>query len=101
MVGGGASRRRAGMRAAKNEEENGTDATADPQMTARICWHYFKEGQTQEAIALRLGLTRKRVNRILNDARTSGFVQITINDPIGACGALEAGGAEAVGPRRG
>jgi DNA-binding transcriptional regulator LsrR (DeoR family) len=88
------------MRAAKNEEENGTDATADAQMTARICWHYFKEGQTQEAIAQRLGLTRKRVNRILNDARTSGFVQITINSPLSACTGLESRLVEAYGLRR-
>ena len=62
----------------------------DSAVVARVCWAYFKEGQTQEAIAQRLGLTRKRVIRILNDARTSGFVQITINDPMGACAELEA-----------
>ncbi len=62
----------------------------DAAVMARICWAYFKEGQTQEAIAQRLGLTRKRVNRVLNDARTSGFVQITINAPVGACAELEA-----------
>lgn len=62
----------------------------DAAVMARICWAYFKEGQTQEAIAQRLGLTRKRVNRILNDARTSGFVQITINAPVGACAEQEA-----------
>jgi DNA-binding transcriptional regulator LsrR (DeoR family) len=62
----------------------------DGAIVARVCWAYFKEGQTQEAIAQRLGLTRKRVIRILNDARASGFVQITINDPMGACAELEA-----------
>ena len=61
-----------------------------PQLWARICWHYFKEGQTQEAIAKRLGLTRLRVNRILNEARASGFVQVSINSPVGACVELEA-----------
>lgn len=63
--------------------------SADAQVIARICWYYFKEGQTQEAIAQRLGLTRKKVNRILNDARGNGFVQITINSPVGACVELE------------
>jgi DNA-binding transcriptional regulator LsrR (DeoR family) len=70
---------------------------ADAQLMARICWAYFKEGQTQEAIAQRMGLTRKRVNRVLNDARTSGFVQTTINSPIGAYVELEAGLVAAYG----
>jgi lsr operon transcriptional repressor len=72
----------------------------DSAVMARVCWSYFKEGQTQEAIAQRLGLTRKRVNRILNDARSSGFVQITLNDPIGACAELEARLQAAYGLRR-
>ena len=62
----------------------------DPQLRARICWYYFNEGQTQDAIAKRIGLTRLRVNRILNEARASGFVQVSINSPEGACVALEA-----------
>jgi DNA-binding transcriptional regulator LsrR (DeoR family) len=57
---------------------------------ARICWHYFKEGQTQDAIAQHLKITRKRVNRLLGEARESGFVQITITSPIGPCSELEA-----------
>jgi len=47
-------------------EANDSDAEAlpgDAALMARICWFYFKEGQTQEGIAQRLGLTRKRVNR--------------------------------------
>jgi DNA-binding transcriptional regulator LsrR (DeoR family) len=72
----------------------------DGAILARVCWAYFKEGQTQEAVAQRLGLTRKRVNRILSEARASGFVQVTINDPIGACAELEAGLQSAFGLRR-
>jgi DNA-binding transcriptional regulator LsrR (DeoR family) len=84
-------------------EANDSDSEAlpgDAALMARICWFYFKEGQTQEGIAQRLGLTRKRVNRILNDARTSGFVQVTINNPIGACAELEARLIAAFGLRR-
>lgn len=77
------------MKRGATEYENGERRSADSRIMARICWHYFKEGQTQEAIAQRLGLTRKRVNRILNDARSSGFVQIAINSPEGACVELE------------
>lgn len=79
------------MKPEKVEMESDDLRSADAQVMARICWYYFKEGQTQEAIAQRLGFTRKRVNRVLNDARGNGFVQITINSPVGACVELEAG----------
>jgi DNA-binding transcriptional regulator LsrR (DeoR family) len=69
--------------------DNG-DGPSDVALMARICWYYFKEGQTQDAIAQHLKITRKRVNRLLGEARDSGFVQITINSPIGACSELEA-----------
>jgi DNA-binding transcriptional regulator LsrR (DeoR family) len=88
------------MKPEKVETESDDFPSADAQVMARICWHYFKEGQTQEAIAQRLGFTRKRVNRILNDARGYGFVQITINSPVGACVELEAGLARSYGLRR-
>jgi DNA-binding transcriptional regulator LsrR (DeoR family) len=84
----------------RSEPDDGTLPAAEAQLTARICWHYFKEGQTQEEVAQRLGLTRKRVNRILTDARANGFVQITINSPIGACIGLETRLVEAHGLRR-
>ncbi len=66
-----------------------SEADGDPALAARICWYYFKEGQTQDAIAQRLQITRKRVNRILGDARESGLVRITIGGAIGPCAALE------------
>jgi len=69
-----------------NELEDGFDAA----LAARICWHYFKEGQTQELIAQQLNLTRKRVNRMLGEARERGLVQITIQRPLGPCSELEA-----------
>jgi DNA-binding transcriptional regulator LsrR (DeoR family) len=66
------------------------DDTFDAALAARICWHYFKEGQTQDFIATRLNLTRKRVNRMLGEARERGLVQITIQRPMAACSELEA-----------
>lgn len=74
-----------------NSEMEGEDGSADAQIMARVCWNYYKEGLTQEAIAQQLGFTRKKVIRILNEARTNGFVQISINSPFGACMELEAG----------
>jgi DNA-binding transcriptional regulator LsrR (DeoR family) len=66
------------------------DDAFDAAMAARICWHYFKEGQTQDAIATRLNLTRKRVNQILGESRERGIVQITIQHPPGIYSELEA-----------
>jgi DNA-binding transcriptional regulator LsrR (DeoR family) len=77
------------------------DAEAfDARAAARICWYYFKEGQTQEAIAQRLGLTRKRVNRAIADALARGLVQIGIDDRYGPCIELEVRLAERFGLRR-
>lgn len=75
---------------ASKSERDADEGSADAQIMARVCWNYYKEGLTQEAIAQQLGFTRKKVNRILNDARTSGFVQISINSQLGACMELEA-----------
>ena len=69
--------------------ENG-GGPADAALVARICWHYFKEGQTQDAIAQHLKITRKRVNQLLGEARESGFVQISITGPLGPASELEA-----------
>lgn len=69
--------------------ESDDGSSADARTVARICWYYYKEGQTQEAIAKRLDMTRKRVNRVLNDARSSGLVQIAINSPVAACVEME------------
>lgn len=79
---------------------DGGEEPADAALMARICWYYFKEGQTQDAIAQRLKITRKRVNRILGDARESGFVQITITSPTGPCHELEADLVAAFGLRQ-
>jgi DNA-binding transcriptional regulator LsrR (DeoR family) len=76
------------------------EGPVDAALMARICWHYFKEGQTQEAIAESLKITRKRVNRILGEARESGFVQITIAHPLGGLSELEGRLAARFGLRR-
>jgi len=76
------------------------ETAADAALMARVCWYYFKEGQTQEDIAQRLGLTRKRINRILSEARTSGFVQIAIDSSVSICADLEMRLVDRFGLRR-
>ena len=62
-------------------ESESANADSHAALVARICWHYYKEGQTQDVIAQHLKITRKRVNQILGEARESGVVQITIASP--------------------
>lgn len=45
----------------------------------RAGWMHLVEGQTQEAVARRLGLTRAKVNRLIADCRASGLMRITID----------------------
>lgn len=52
----------------------------DLQLMTRAAWLYHVAGLNQEATAARMGLTRARVNRLLQDARETGLVSITIND---------------------
>jgi DNA-binding transcriptional regulator LsrR (DeoR family) len=79
---------------------NGDGTALDVSLATRICWYYFKEGQTQDAIAQRLGLTRKRVNRLLGAAREAGLVQVTITSPIGPAIEWEARLVASFGLRR-
>ncbi len=59
------------------------------QLQARIAWAYYKENQTQATIAERYGLTRARVNRLLQESRETGLVQITVNSRLASCVELE------------
>ena len=72
-------------------EKESADIPVDPeqQQQIRIAWAYFVEGLTQAEIAERLGLTRLRVNRILQICRETGVIQIRIQSPLASCVALE------------
>ena len=51
----------------------------DPALEARICWYHFREGQTQQEVADRVGVNRATVNKIINEARRRGDVRITLD----------------------
>ncbi len=57
----------------------------DPSLAARICWYHFREGQTQQEVADRVGLNRATINRIINEARHAGSVRVTLNLPLAPC----------------
>jgi DNA-binding transcriptional regulator LsrR (DeoR family) len=45
----------------------------------RVASQYYLEGMTQEAVARSLRLSRPKVGRLLERARTAGIVEITVN----------------------
>lgn len=47
----------------------------------KIASFYFKDNLTQQEIAQRLGLSRIRISRLLQKARTTGIVEISLNKP--------------------
>jgi DNA-binding transcriptional regulator LsrR (DeoR family) len=61
----------------------------EAQLQTRAAWLYYIGGLTQQEIADRLGLTRLRVNKIVNQARADGLVRIEIEMPFASCVALE------------
>ena len=52
----------------------------DRELMTRAAWLYYVGGLNQEATSSRMGLTRARVNRLLQQARETGLVSITINE---------------------
>ena len=51
----------------------------ESQLMTRAAWLYYVGGLNQEATSVRMGLTRARVNRLLQQARETGLVAITID----------------------
>jgi DNA-binding transcriptional regulator LsrR (DeoR family) len=62
---------------------------SDEQMQVRVAWLYFMEGWTQGEIADALSTNRLRINRLINEARRSGLVTITLNSRLVSCIELE------------
>lgn len=52
----------------------------ETELMTRAAWLYYVGGLNQEATSQRMGLTRARVNKLLQQAREVGLVSITIND---------------------
>ena len=64
-----------------DEEEN--------QLISRVAWLYFHEELTQGEIGERMGLTRLKVNRLLQAGREAGLIRVVINTAFRDCVALE------------
>lgn len=51
------------------------------ELLARLASAYYDDGLTQEALAREFGLSRQKVQRLLDRARTTGVVEIRITAP--------------------
>lgn len=52
---------------------------SESQLMSQAAWLYYQGGLNQQETATRLGTTRARVNKLLQQARESGIVSITID----------------------
>lgn len=64
-------------------------SSEETKLHTRVAWSYYNEGKTQAQIAAKQGVTRAKVNRILQDCRDSGLVQIIINAEEASCAEVE------------
>lgn len=53
----------------------------DQYLVTKVAWYYYMEGMTQEQIAKELHLTRFKVIRMLEEARTEKVVRFNIKGP--------------------
>lgn len=51
------------------------------QMQLQAAWLYYIKDLTQQEIATRMGISRVKVTRLIQQARASGMVSISINNP--------------------
>ncbi|SMH40336.1 DNA-binding transcriptional regulator LsrR, DeoR family [Maritimibacter sp. HL-12] len=69
---------------------NGDDGDRDVRdLAARAAWMSYVGGQTQDQIALELGISRQRVQRLVARAAAEGLVRVRIDHPIAECLELE------------
>jgi DNA-binding transcriptional regulator LsrR (DeoR family) len=63
--------------------------TAGTHLLYKIAKAYYEDGLTQDQIGKRFGLSRIKVSRLLQQARDTRVVQITITPPVGSFADLE------------
>jgi DNA-binding transcriptional regulator LsrR (DeoR family) len=54
-------------------------------MAARVAWHYYVDGQTQNEIAQELRISRPTVQRMIAAALDRGIVTVRVHHKIGEC----------------
>lgn len=52
----------------------------NPRLVVKVCRLYYESGLSQKEISSLLGISRPQISRLLEHAKASGVVKITIND---------------------
>ncbi len=61
------------------------EASARLDDAARAGWLYYIAGNTQEEIAVKLGISRQGAQRLVSLSVSAGLVKVRIDHPIAAC----------------
>jgi lsr operon transcriptional repressor len=69
----------------------------DEELVSRAAWYYYNDGLTQGDVAIRLGVSRIKVSRLLEKGRQSGLIHVHINSPHEGCFVLQQELASAFG----
>ena len=60
----------------------GQPSSEDIRLLIKVSRLHYEDDLTQDAITVRLGLSRSKVSRLLAQARQTGIVQITVVTPV-------------------
>lgn len=55
----------------------------DDELVLKAAWYYYIENMTQQSIALKLGISRMKVIRLLETAKETGVIQFKISQDMG------------------
>lgn len=58
-----------------------TNRGSDDDLLVRVSWYYHKLKLTQKEVGDKLGLSRQKVQRLLQKARNNGIIQVEIKSP--------------------
>lgn len=66
---------------------NARQDTANPRLdeAARAGWLYYVAGNTQDQIALKLGVSRQTAQRLVSLAVSEGLIKVRVDHPIASC----------------
>lgn len=55
----------------------------DDELVLKAAWYYYIENMTQQSIAMKLGISRMKVIRLLETAKETGVIQFKISQDMG------------------
>ncbi len=86
-----------GGRSARGRPPGPAPEVTDQALLAEIARRYYLQDASKVDIGRSLGISRFKVARLLDEARTRGVVTITVNAPLGVDAELSVGLASALG----